>query len=216
MGIVELSKASDREAGKADADPASPDTAPPSITAVASNFVCILIMHVSNSGLITSVNIKRSRAGWVPLFWQGQYAPQSSLRHADRQPVIHFGGTYRPLFSYFDESNPNLSPVMPKTSPKLLATSVLATALFALSNPALAVTCEEARSLTREQLDYWARRLEVTSPYLSELLDQAFCKRRIESSDAWAMAECNVTRQPNEGRKSWGRMSSRCAMRHPK
>jgi len=114
---------------------------------------------------------------------------------------------------------------MPKTYPKLLATAVLTTALFAVSTPALAVTCEETRSLTREQLDYWARRLEVTSPYLSELLDQAFCKKRIESHDAWAMGpdefspsstECNMTRQPNEGRKSRGRMSSRCAMRHPK
>src|SRR5258708_38035924 len=108
---------------------------------------------------------------------------------------------------------------MPKTSPKLLATAVLATALFAVSTPAVAVTCEETRSLTREQLDYWARRLEVTSPYLSELLDQAFCKKRFESPDAWAMdpdefshssTECNVARQPNAGRKSWGRMPSRC------
>jgi len=158
-------------------------------------------------------------------FGKGRYAPQSSLRHADRQPVIHFGGTYRPPFSYFDESNSNPNPVMPKTTPKLLATAVLTTALFAVSAPALAVTCEETRNLTREQLDYWARRLEVTSPYLSELLDQAFCKRRIESRDAWAMdpdefshssTECSVTRQPNAGRKSWGRMSSRCAMRHLK
>ena len=116
---------------------------------------------------------------------------------------------------------------MPKALSKLFATTVLAATLFAMmpfaiSTPAWAVTCGETRGLTQEQLEYWARRLEVSSSQLSNLLDRAFCTRRIEPSDAWAMGpdvssqsltECNVTRSPNETRKGLGLMSTRCAMR---
>jgi hypothetical protein len=119
---------------------------------------------------------------------------------------------------------------MPKALSKLFATTVLAAMLFvmtpfAISTPASAVTCEETRGLTQEQLDYWARRLEVSSSQLSGLLDRAFCTRRIEPPDAWAMGpdvpsqsltECNVTRSPNEARKGLGLMSTRCATRRLK
>jgi hypothetical protein len=139
-----------------------------------------------------------------------------------------FDGTYRPVSSYVDERNVNQ--VMPKALSKLFATTVLAATLvamtpFAISTPASAVTCEETRGLTQEQLEYWARRLEVSSSKLSDLLDRAFCTRRTEPPDAWAMGpdvssqsltECNVTRSPNEGRKGWSLMSTRCAMRRPK
>jgi hypothetical protein len=38
-----------------------------------------------------------------------------------------------------------------------------------------AVTCEEVRRLTPTKLAFWAKRLQVSPTYLTELLDKAFC-----------------------------------------
>ena len=56
-----------------------------------------------------------------------------------------------------------------------LRLSVTALVLLVSVAPGQAVTCEEVRSLTPTELAYWAGRLQVSTTYLAELLDQAFC-----------------------------------------
>jgi hypothetical protein len=47
-----------------------------------------------------------------------------------------------------------------------------------VASPAQAVTCEEVRALTPAEVDYWAKRLKVSSQHLDTLLKAAFCEKR--------------------------------------
>src|SRR5215217_5886796 len=94
--------------------------------------------------------------------------------------------------------------------------------VVALSGPALAVTCEEARGLTQQQLEYWAGRLEVSPPYLSALLDRAFCAKHSAKRDLFAMAgqgspehlaACDFARPSKPAKKGAAAQASRCTLR---
>jgi hypothetical protein len=86
-------------------------------------------------------------------------------------------------------SNKALSKLLEST---VLAATLLAMTTFVISTPASAVTCEESRGLTQEQLEYWARRLKVSSYQLSGLLARGFCAGRTEPPDAWARPVTNI------------------------
>ena len=46
------------------------------------------------------------------------------------------------------------------------------------ASPAQAVTCEEVRAMSAAEIDYWAKRFEVSPDYLDALLKTAFCDAR--------------------------------------
>jgi len=64
---------------------------------------------------------------------------------------------------------------------RAIQTAAVAVTLGAFAVPALAVTCEEARSLSAGQLAYWGQRLQVPPQKLAALLQQAFCERQSSS-----------------------------------
>jgi hypothetical protein len=51
--------------------------------------------------------------------------------------------------------------------------AALAAAL--ISTPVHAVTCQEVRLMTRGEIAYWAKRLEMSPDKLAALLKKAFC-----------------------------------------
>jgi hypothetical protein len=53
--------------------------------------------------------------------------------------------------------------------------AALAAALILGSTPVHAVTCQEVRLMTRNEIAYWAKRLEMTPDKLAALLKKAFC-----------------------------------------
>jgi hypothetical protein len=97
--------------------------------------------------------------------------------------------------------------------------------IVALSGPASAVTCEEARGLTQQELQYWAGRLEVSPAYLSALLDRAFCAKHIDKRDVLAMhgqvspehlAACDFARPSKPAKKGAAAVVSQCALSRQK
>jgi hypothetical protein len=68
---------------------------------------------------------------------------------------------------------------MTESAQKLSCSSLvaaMATILILGSAPAHAVTCQEVRALTQEELVYWAKRLELKPEKLAVLLRKAFCE----------------------------------------
>jgi hypothetical protein len=53
--------------------------------------------------------------------------------------------------------------------------AALAVALLLGPTPANAVTCQEVRLMTRNEIAYWAKRLELSPDKLAALLKKAFC-----------------------------------------
>ena len=53
--------------------------------------------------------------------------------------------------------------------------AALAAALLPGPTPANAVTCQEVRLMTRNEIAYWAKRLELSPDELAALLKKAFC-----------------------------------------
>jgi hypothetical protein len=53
--------------------------------------------------------------------------------------------------------------------------AALAAALILGSTPVHAVTCQEVRVMTRGEIAYWAKRLEMSPDKLAALLKKAFC-----------------------------------------
>jgi len=97
--------------------------------------------------------------------------------------------------------------------------------VVALSGPALAVTCEEARGLTQQEREYWAGRLEVSPAYLSALLERAFCAKHSDKRDLWAMSgqvspeypsSCDSARSSKPAKKGATAFASQCALRRQK
>ncbi len=54
--------------------------------------------------------------------------------------------------------------------------AAVAAALILGATPGHAVTCQEVRALTHEELVYWAKRLELKPEKLAVLLRKAFCE----------------------------------------
>jgi hypothetical protein len=54
--------------------------------------------------------------------------------------------------------------------------AAIAAALILGATPVYAVTCQEVRALTHEELVYWAKRLELKPEKLAVLLRKAFCE----------------------------------------
>jgi hypothetical protein len=54
--------------------------------------------------------------------------------------------------------------------------AALAAALILAATPGHAVTCQEVRALTNDELVYWAKRLELKPEKLAVLLRKAFCE----------------------------------------
>jgi hypothetical protein len=68
---------------------------------------------------------------------------------------------------------------MAENAQKLSCSSLVAAMAAILilgSAPAHAVTCQEVRALTQEELVYWAKRLELKPEKLAVLLRKAFCE----------------------------------------
>jgi hypothetical protein len=62
---------------------------------------------------------------------------------------------------------------------KLHCSSLVAAVSAALilgATPGHAVTCQEVRALTHEELVYWSKRLELKPEKLAALLRKAFCE----------------------------------------
>ena len=62
---------------------------------------------------------------------------------------------------------------------KFYCSSLVAAVTAALilgATPAHAVTCQEVRALTHDELVYWSKRLELTPEKLATLLRKAFCE----------------------------------------
>jgi hypothetical protein len=61
---------------------------------------------------------------------------------------------------------------------KVYCSSLVAAVVAALilaATPGHAVTCQEVRALTHDELVYWSKRLELTPEKLAALLRKAFC-----------------------------------------
>jgi hypothetical protein len=54
--------------------------------------------------------------------------------------------------------------------------AAVAAALILGATPGHAVTCQEVRALTHDELVYWAKRLELKPEKLAVLLRKAFCE----------------------------------------
>ena len=74
----------------------------------------------------------------------------------------------------------------------LLGLAVLAPMGF--GSPAQAVTCDEVRAMTPAEVEYWAKRLQVSSQRLDALLKTAFCDARRAQTVASSNPKPNTDR----------------------